>query len=272
MNLISSRNNSKIKRVRALKTQKRRQETGFFLVEGIWHVGEAVAAAERSRVLIDSIFYSPETLRSEFARGLIDKMTGRGIPCIATTAEVFETLSSKENPQGILAVVHIQERALTTLDPLNFPWLVALIAPQDPGNVGTILRTIDAVGASGLILLDGGVDPFHPSLVRASMGSLFWYPLVRGSFGAFSRWAKQHGYHVYGTSARGQLDYMYVPGYESPAILLMGGERTGLNSDQAELCQLLLRIPMAGRTTSLNLSVATGLMLYAMRENFQVTP
>jgi TrmH family RNA methyltransferase len=272
MDIISSRSNSKVRRARSLKMRKMRQESGFFLVEGIWHVGEAVAAAERAGVLIDSIFYAPDLLRSEFAHDLIYKLTERGVSCFATTAEVFETIASKENPQGILALVHVQERKLHTLDPVYFPWLVALISPQDPGNVGAILRTIDAVGASGLLLLDNTVDPHHPSSVRASMGSLFWYPIVQGSYDEFAQWVKQHGYHVYGTSAHGNIGYMNVQSYERPAVLLMGSERSGLTSEQANLCQLLLRLPMEGRITSLNLAVATGVMLYAMRDKFLVNP
>ncbi|MGD9093392.1 MAG: RNA methyltransferase, partial [Anaerolineales bacterium] len=231
MDIISSRSNSKVKRARSLKRRKARQESGFFLVEGIWHVGEAVAAAERAAVLIDSIFYAPEMLRSEFAYDLIYQLTERGVSCFATTTEVFETITSKENPQGILALVHVQERKLYTLDPVYFPWLVALISPQDPGNVGAILRTIDAVGASGLLLLDSSVDPHHPSAVRASMGSLFWYPIVQSSYEEFSQWVKQFGYHVYGTSARGEMDYIDVEGYGRPAVLLMGSERSGLTSE-----------------------------------------
>ena len=84
---------------------------------------------------------------------------------------------------------------------------MAIVSPQDPGNVGTILRTIDAVGASGLILLDSSVDPYHPTAVRASLGSIFWYPIVSASFAEWSRWAQQQGYHIYGTSARGSADY-----------------------------------------------------------------
>ncbi len=98
--------------------------------------------------------------------------------------DTFTGLAGKDNPQGIIAVVHQPHFALDKLSPKNFPWGVALVAPQDPGNIGTILRTIDAVGASGLLLLDDptnnqySTDPFHPSSVRASMGAIFWYPLI----------------------------------------------------------------------------------------------
>jgi len=140
-----------------------------------------------------------------------------------------------------------------------------LVAPQDPGNVGSILRTIDAVGAGGLLLLDSGVDAYHPTAVRASMGAIFWYPVVSATFAAFAAWVKQHAYHVLGTSARGPSDYTTAD-YTRPLVLLMGSEREGLSSEQAAICQQVVRLPMLGRASSLNLSVATGVMLYAMLE------
>lgn len=271
MDLITSRSNSKIKPVRALRRGKKRRESGLFLVEGIRHVGEAVAAASTftetvapkitASMAVESIFYAPDLLTSDFARALIRRQAAGGIPCYATTADVFISMAGKQHPQGILAVVRSHPFDLTVIEPVNFPWGVALIAPQDPGNVGTILRTIDAVGASGLILLDGGADPYHPSSVRASMGALFWYPIVTASFADFAQWANAHAYNVIGTSAHGSADYQSVD-YRRPLILLMGSERDGLTPEQAALCGRLIRIPMQGRATSLNLAVAAGILLY----------
>jgi len=155
---------------------------------------------------------------------------------------------------------------LSDISPVNFDWGVALVAPQDPGNVGTILRTIDAVGASGLLLLDSSVDPTHPTAVRASMGALFWHPVINVSFGEFASWVRGHGYRVYGTSARGEVSYESIGEYQRPLVLLMGGEREGLTPEQAGLCEGLVRLPMMGQVSSLNLAVATGVMLYEMRK------
>ena len=116
----------------------------------------------------------------------------------------------------------------------TFAWGVALVAPQDPGNLGTILRTVDAVGASGLLLLDSSVDLYHPSAVRASMGAMFWLPVVSTSFADFVAWSRGHGYHVYGTSAHAPVDYQDVPAYAWPRILLLGSERQGLTEEQTE--------------------------------------
>jgi TrmH family RNA methyltransferase len=166
-------------------------------------VGEAVAAAQAGKLALESIIYAPELLKSDFGLALVRGQSASGLPCYPVTRQVFESVADKENPQGILAVARPQSYSLESLSPQSFPWGVGLVAPQDPGNVGTILRTIDAVGASGLLVLDSSVDPYHPSAVRASMGALFWYPLVRASFDEFARWAVQWGYTVYGTSAHG---------------------------------------------------------------------
>lgn len=260
MILISSRNNSKVKLARALRQKKARQESGLFIVEGIRPVGEAVEAGAE----VKALFYAPEILNSEFATELIHKQTERGIDCLALTAEVFATVSDKENPQGILAVVKQNQAKLEELKPENFSWGVGLVSPQDPGNLGTVLRTIDAVGAKGLLLLDSTLDLYHPSAVRASMGSMFWYPVVDASFQEFVNWARQHGYKIYGTSAHAELDYRQVGHYAFPRILLMGSERQGLSEEQAAACDVLISLPMHGQATSLNLAVATGIMLYAM--------
>jgi len=262
MERITSRSNPRIKDVRSLRQRKARQERGLFLVEGIRHVGEAVEAGAP----LESIYYAPELLTSDFAREMVHSQAARGLPCFETSPEVFEALAEKENPQGILAVARIHEKCLGDMSARNFPWGVALVSPQDPGNVGAILRTLDAVGASGLLLLDSSVDLYHPSAVRASMGTLFWYPVVHASFDEFSAWAQQSGYHIYGTSAHGAVDYRTVKRYERPRILLLGSERQGLTPEQTAVCEQLICMPMLGRVTSLNLAVASGVMLYAMHE------
>ena len=262
MELITSRSNSKIKQVRALRQRKARQASRLFLVEGIRQIGEAIQA----RAGIRAIYFAPELLDSEFAIRLVEAQKTAGVPCYPTSAEVFDSLADKENPQGILAVVCQLESRLSDLNPANFPWGVALVSPQDPGNLGAILRTIDAVHASGLLLLESSVDIYHASAVRASMGTLFWYPVVSVSFSEFQQWARQHAYHVYGASAHADLDFSQVKAYEFPRILLLGSEREGLTEEHQSICERLVRLPMLGRATSLNLAVAAGIMLYAMLE------
>jgi len=265
MQKITSRSNPNIKFARALRQRKYRDSSASFLVEGIHHVGAAVEAD----TAVETVYYAPELLKSEFAFEMIELASSQGIPCSPTSAEVFVSLAGKDNPQGVLAVVHQSQVTLADLNPESFSWGTACVSPQDPGNVGAILRTIDAVGASGLILIDEGVDAYHPTAVRASMGAIFRHPVVRASLSEFAHWVKQHVYHVYGTSAQGKLDYLQVSGYEHPAILLMGSEQQGLTPEQAQICQEVVRLPMRGEVTSLNLAVAAGVMLYVMLEKME---
>lgn len=267
MEIISSHSNPKIKLARSLYQRKARQESGLFLVEGIHPVGEAVAAAisRPEKIKLEYLLYAPDLLASQYAQQLVTHQAESGVPTYAVTQPVFEKLAEKENPTGLLAVLRQPAWHLDELDGNNFSWGVALVTPQDPGNIGTILRTIDAVAASGLILLEGGADPYHPGAVRASMGNVCWFPLVQTSFSAFSAWAARGGYHLYGTSARGDHDYREISPYQRPSILLLGSERQGLSAQQAAACERLVRLPMQGRASSLNLAVAAGVMLYAMQ-------
>ncbi len=262
MDPITSRTNPKVKQARLLRQRKARQASGLFLVEGIRPVGEAVEAGAP----VESLFYAPELLGSEYAHGLIGQASAKNIPCYPTSPEVFATLAEKENPQGLLAVVRMRPASLEALTPVNFSWGVALISPQDPGNIGAILRTVDAVGASGLLLLEGGADPYHPQAVRASMGALFWRPVVQASFAEFTAWANKGGYAVVGTSAHAEKDYREAASTPPPLILLLGSEQKGLSAEQMAVCTEVVRIPMKGRVTSLNLAVAAGVMLYEIEK------
>ncbi len=269
MDRISSRSNQqRSNKCAPCASAKTRQETGLFFVEGIWHVGEAAEAVKGGDFSFHSVYFAPDLLKSEFASDLVEKLAQTSVPCFPVSPQVFTSIAEKENPQGILAVLSARSQELAELTPGNFPRGVALVSPQDPGNVGAILRTIDAVGASGLLLLDSSVDLYHPGVVRASMGALFWHPVVSVPFEAFAGWAQASGYHVYGTSAHGDEDYRQID-YQEPHILLLGSERAGLTPHQAAVCQHMLRMPMLGRVTSLNLAVAAGILLYEILGNHQ---
>jgi len=263
MSLITSRQNQKIKLARSLRTHKGRDSSGMFLVEGIHLVGAAVEAS-RVGIKIEAIFYAPDFLHSDFATQLIHSQEGKGVPCFPTASDVFQTLAAKENPQGIIAVVHQPKISISQLTVSNFAWGVAAVAPQDPGNVGTLLRTIDAVSASGLILLGESTDPFHPSAVRASMGAIYWYPVVKASFAEFIYWVNANDYNLYGSSAHGATPASQVESYHKPLILLLGSERNGLTPEQTALCKQVINLPMHGHGSSLNFAVAASVLLYSM--------
>jgi TrmH family RNA methyltransferase len=255
--LITSRANPRVKRMRALRQRKERDASGACLVEGVRHVAEAAEAG----AVVEAVAYAPGRLTSPFALDLIRRLAARGADCLPLAPDVFETVADKDSPQDIVAVVRQRRAALDDLSPRNLDWAVALVEPQDPGNVGAILRTLDAVGAGGLILIGDAADPYHPASIRASMGALFWLPVASATFEAFAAWAGRHAYRIVGTSARGQADYRQAD-YARPLILLLGSEREGLSEAHKAICRQLVRLPMRGRASSLNLAVAAGVLLY----------
>jgi TrmH family RNA methyltransferase len=254
---VSSKSNPTIKRIRALRHRKERERTGSFFVEGIRLVGEAVEQGAKLELCV----VAPELLTSGFGQDLVRRLRDEGIPCLEVTSGVFRSISGKQGPQGIGAVVEQRWESLEQVELSSELCWVAIDAVQDPGNLGTALRTSDAVGGAGVILLGPATDPHDPAALRASMGAIFSQRLVRASFEQFAEWTQEHGYLVVGTSNAADLDYRAV-GYYPPLVLLMGSEREGLGPEQQALCDLVVRIPMVGRSDSLNLAVATGVMLY----------
>lgn len=250
--MITSLSNPLVKQARALHQKKARNETGLFLVEGIHHVGEAFEAGWD----IESVLYASGLLTSPFAHDLISRLSFQPQP---VTPQVMESMADKENPQGIIAIVRQRKAKLSELKPIMRA--VALVSPQDPGNVGTILRTLDAVGADALFMLDGGVEQYHPSVVRASMGTIFWKPIVQASFNEFLGWARDGKYQLIGTSAKADVDYRSLTP-QTPWILVLGNEQKGLSQEQVSACDVTVSLPMQGRVSSLNLAVAAGVLLY----------
>jgi RNA methyltransferase, TrmH family len=249
---ISSTSNPLVKQVRSLRQRKARAGADLFVVEGLHPVGEALEAGWE----VDAILYAPGGLTSSYGQSILAGNASRLQP---VSSEVMEALADKENPQGILAVVHQRHRGLSDLSLLQR--CVAMVSPQDPGNLGTVLRTMDAAGVDALILVDGGVDPYHPTCVRASMGALFWKPVVAASFSELVAWAKPQRIQLIGTSAharQGYRDFKPVP----PWMLVLGSEQKGLSQEQLQACDVAVSLPMRGRASSLNLAVAAGILLY----------
>lgn len=256
--LITSLSNPLVKQARSLRQRKARAASGLFLVEGLHHVGTALEAAWK----IETLIYAPDLLTGDFAQSLLNDAGLIDLTLQPVSAKVMKSITEKDNPQGVLALVKQRNFDLAGLEPVRSG--VALVSPQDPGNVGTILRTIDAVDADVLFLLDGGIDLYHPTCVRASMGTLFWKPVVQASFDEFKEWAKGKGYHLVGTSAHAQTDYRAVNLGSSPWVLVLGNEQKGLSDVQMADCEITLSMPMRGKAGSLNLSVAAGILLYAL--------
>ncbi len=259
MEILTSISNPFVKRLRALKQKKGRAEFGAFLAEGIAHVGAALEAGWE----IEAIVYAPDLLTSVFANDLLSQAKTQGIRLQTVSRLVMESLAEKDHPQGILAEVKQKRFELTDVESARR--IVALVSPQDPGNVGTILRTMDAVGEDALFLLDGGVELYHPAIIRASMGALFWKTTVQTSFDLFIEWARQRQIQRVGTSAKGQTDYRaFNP--QAARALILGTEQKGLSPEQLAVCDTTISLPMRGRISSLNLSVAAGVLLYQWME------
>lgn len=258
--IISSFSNPKIKGIRSLRQRKERAQTGLAFIEGI----RIVADALQHPGVVETIVVAPELLTSAFALELVRAQKQAGTPYLEVTAEVFQSLSSKDGPQGLGAVIRQRWEALeqVRLSPGDFCW-VALDTVQDPGNLGTILRTCDAVGCTGVLLLGQSTDPYDPEALRASMGATFSQRLIRANFDAFANWKQQRGYRVVGTSGGAEADYSGAA-YDFPLVLLMGSERQGLSPEQQAICDMVVKIPMVGQSDSLNLAVATGVTLYEM--------
>lgn len=256
--LITSLSNPLVKQARALRQTKARGRSGLFLVEGLHHIG----AAFEARWEIEILLYAPDLLTGDFSARLLDNALRMGSTIQPVSAEVMMAMTEKDIPQGVLAMVKQRRTELDDLDGIKTG--VALISPQDPGNVGSILRTISAVGSDVLFKLDGGVDLFHPTLVRASMGAMFWIPVVEATFGDFIAWTKEQRIYVVGTSSHAEMDYRAAHAIDPPWVLVFGSEQKGLSLEQISCCNITLALPMRGMVSSLNISVAAGIFLYKL--------
>lgn len=254
--LITSKSNPKIKFIKELQKKKFRDEAGKFYIEGIRIVGDALF----SDWSVDEIITAPDLLRSDFSRELVSRARAGKIPVIETSPEVFQSISAKDGPQGISAIVYKKVFELEELSRSGGTW-IALESIQDPGNLGTIMRTIDAVGGKGLILLDHCVDPFSIESTRASMGSIFWIKTILASSQDLIDWLGRNQFHLIGSSDKAKVDFRQHK-YDPGTILLMGSEQKGIGEALLAACEEVVSIPMRGKSDSLNLAVAAGIILY----------
>lgn len=255
---ITSSSNPTIKEIRKLHQRKERFQTGRYLIEGIRIVGDAL----QHNAAVDSLIYSPDLLTSDFANGLIREYGDTVGQIFELSEDAFRSLAKKENPQGIAAVARMNYLSLDDVVIEKDAIWVVLDTVRDPGNLGTILRTLDGCDGSGVILLDDCVDAYDPTAIRASMGGLFSQQVVKATFEEFKHWKQQKEVRLIGTSDHeGRKHYREIQ-YSLPILLMMGSERAGLPESHLDLCDEMVLIPMYGSCDSLNLSVATGIVLY----------
>lgn len=225
--------------------------------EGIRLVLEAIDAGAE----IETLVVAPDLLTSDAARQAVATAASSGTPVLELSVAAFESLSRKGGPQGLGAVIRQRWQNLSEMRLAPDAWWLALDRPQDPGNVGAIVRTADAAGVHGVVLIGPSVDPYDPTALRASMGAAFTVPLARAPWTEVVTWARGSGMSLIGAAGHAAAEYRDHT-YPSRMVLVMGSEREGLTPDQQAGCDTLVRIPMAGRADSLNLAVATGIVIY----------
>src|SRR4051812_13166958 len=254
--LITSAANPVAKRIRLLADRRHRRREGAFVVEGIQPVWQAVEAGWE----IETLVVAPELLAGSPA---LDMVRAQDARVAYLSRDLFARLSDREGPSGLAAIVRIRSFTLESLSVAPDSVFVALHGVGNPGNLGTIIRTLDAAGGSAGVLLDDTTDPYAPAAVKASMGAVFSVPVGATSSPAFLTWAQAHGVTLVTTSGYATDSYWDVP-YAAPLAVLLGSEGDGL---PAELLAAgtAVRIPMAGTAESLNLAVAAGLMMYEVR-------
>ncbi len=258
---ITSLQNERIKAIRALEMRKVRKQTKQFVAEGT----SILVTARDQGFVPETLVFQAGTAQSGVARGLATWALDAGVECLEVSEAVLGKIASKDNPQSMLGVFRQRWAEAPAVESVASAdtWL-ALEEVRDPGNLGTIIRTVDAVGAAGVILIGNSCDPYARECVRATMGSIFAVPLVRMTRDAFLAWRGGWTGEVIGTHLDGADDFREVT-YAGPTLLVMGSEGPGLSGEITGACSRLVRIPMAGHLDSLNLAVATGLVLYQIR-------
>ncbi len=262
--LISSAANPLVKRVRLLADRRHRRREGAFVVQGVQPVWQAIEAGAGIEVLI----VAPGLLRGP-AAGLVAEQERRGVPVARLTDELFTRIADRDGPAGLAAIVTGRLAGLGELAVRADSVFVALHEVGNPGNLGTIIRTADAAGAAGVILVGATTDPFDPVAVKASMGAVFSVPLaVAAEPGQFLRWCREGGVAVAVASGQGSGSF-WNAALPRPVAILLGSEGRGLPADLLAEGDLRLRIPMTGTAESLNLAVAAGILLYEAWRQFR---
>ena len=257
--IITSLTNDRVKAIRALEMRKARKETGLFVAEG----ASILVTAREAGFAPTSLVYQAAEASSPMSRALVGWALSAGADVLEVSDGVLAKLSAKENPQTMLGVFRQRWAELPQGAGKGSCWL-ALEEVRDPGNLGTIIRTVDAVGASGIILIGNACDPYSREAVRATMGSIFSVPIARATREDFLAWRAKWPGDVVGTHLDAREDFR-TAAYKGPVLLVMGSEGPGLSESLTRSCSRLVKIPMAGKLDSLNLAVATALTLYQIR-------
>lgn len=259
---ITSPSNPKIKAINALFLRKYRKETGLFVAEGLRSILEGLDCG----AVPEQLIYAEDADMHEGLQRAIDATSARGGLCLKVGHAVLEKLSRKENPQMVMGVFKQKFGRLDDINPATAKCYVALEEVRDPGNLGTIIRTVDSVGADGVILIGQCCDPFSVESIRATMGSVFSTPIIPCSREHFLDLTVAWPGAVIATALNDRTVDFREADYKQPLILVMGNEQAGITPAIQNAVHQTVKLPMNGRADSLNLAIATGIMLYAAME------
>ncbi len=255
---ITSKSNAVAKQLRALLDRKERDRSSSFLVEGILPVWRAVDTGAP----IDTLVVAPDLLASEDARHMVVRQARRGTRVTAVAAPLFEQIAERDHPSGLAAVVSKPKANIDGLPVAVTDMFAALYSPGNPGNLGTSIRTLDAMGGGAIVI--GGTDIYSPACVKASMGTIFSVPYaVADRWHTVRAWCRDHQLPIVATSSRAKSD-LWSTTIPRRCMLLFGNEGEGLPPDVAEDSDFSIRIPMA-HGGSLNLAIAVAVVLFEYR-------
>jgi RNA methyltransferase, TrmH family len=258
---ILSKNNSYIKTIRLLRHKKFRDETKKYYLEGIKLIGEGLKAQPE----LDCILYCPDFLSSEFGMQCIEKAENSDIEVIEVSQDVFKSFSVKERPQGLAAIGRQKWNKIHSLNAPEGLWII-LMNIQDPGNLGTILRSLDGAKGMGVIIVDDATDAYHPTAVRSSTGALFNLKLFKINQTELINWKFSTNIPFIGTICEDGINFKNFQ-YPKNMCLVMGSEQKGLNKEITDICDGLVTIPMGGSVDSLNIACAASIVLFEI--NYQ---
>lgn len=258
---ITSPANPYVKFLKRLRLRKYREKEQAFIVEGIQQVWRAV----ENEAPVQALIVAPDLLTSESASAMVADQIARGTKVVTVSREIFEETTEREHPAGLAAVVAIAESPLRALPVTSGSFYVALEEVGNPGNLGSIIRTIDATGGGGVVLVGAATDPWHPVAVKASVGTLFTVPVCRAAdIDELATWCDVNGIALVTTSAHADVAY-WDHDFRMPCVFVFGSEAQGLDAETLARGVARLRIPMLGSATSLNLAVSVGVILFELR-------
>ncbi len=253
--IISSAQNPKIKAISHLKNRRDRDETGLFLIEGYRELKRAM----EGKVVVEQLFICPELFLGSNEPQLIQEVRASGGEIISCPAPLFEKFSYRDRPDGLVAIAKQMRRTLQDIAAPNF--LVIAESIEKPGNLGTILRSSDGVGADGVIVCDRCTDIYNPNVVRASVGTLFTLPVIEAGSAETLQWLKDHKVQIVAATPAASAVFTEVD-LTGPVAIVVGTEQLGLSNLWMEQADIQVKIPMRGVADSLNVATATTLLLY----------